>query len=64
MAKSEQCRNNSQKCLYLCTLWQIGQTLDIRLVPLNEINKIPMPNMLFPDEESTLSPEASGEVSI
>ncbi|MDR1594866.1 MAG: hypothetical protein LBS43_10370 [Prevotellaceae bacterium] len=53
---------------YYYTVWKadasrIGQTLDIRLVPLNEINKIPMPNMLFPDEESTLSPEASGELA-
>jgi outer membrane protein OmpA-like peptidoglycan-associated protein len=35
----------------------------MRPVPLNEINKIPMPNLLFPENESALSPEASGELA-
>jgi outer membrane protein OmpA-like peptidoglycan-associated protein len=53
---------------YYYTVWKadasrIGQTLDIHLVPLTEINKIPMPNLLFPENESTLSPEASGELA-
>jgi hypothetical protein len=53
---------------YYYAVWKsdasrIGQTLDIRPVPLNEINKIPMPNLLFPKGESTLSPEASGELA-
>jgi hypothetical protein len=53
---------------YYYAVWKadasrIGQTLDIHLVPLTEINKIPMQNMLFPENESTLSPEASGELA-
>jgi hypothetical protein len=53
---------------YYYAVWKadasrIGQTLDIRPVPLNEINKIPMPNLLFSENESTLSPEASGELA-
>jgi outer membrane protein OmpA-like peptidoglycan-associated protein len=53
---------------YYYTVWnadasRIGQTLDIHLVPLTEINKIPMPNLLFPDNRSTLSSEASGELA-
>jgi outer membrane protein OmpA-like peptidoglycan-associated protein len=53
---------------YYYAVWKadasrVVQTLDVRLVPLNEINKIPMPNLLFPNEESTLSPEASGELA-
>jgi outer membrane protein OmpA-like peptidoglycan-associated protein len=53
---------------YYYTVWKadvsrVGQTLDVHLVPLNEINKIPMPNLLFPANESTLSPEASGELA-
>jgi outer membrane protein OmpA-like peptidoglycan-associated protein len=32
-------------------------------VPLNEINKIPLANLLFPANASTLSPEASGELA-
>jgi outer membrane protein OmpA-like peptidoglycan-associated protein len=53
---------------YYYTVWKadasrIGQTLDVHLVPLNEINKIPIPNLSFPANESTLSPEASGELA-
>ncbi|MDR2026521.1 MAG: hypothetical protein LBQ01_03060 [Prevotellaceae bacterium] len=53
---------------YYYAVWKadagrIGQTLDVHLVPLNEINKIPMPNLSFPEGESTLSPEASGELA-
>jgi hypothetical protein len=54
--------------LYYYAVWKadasrIGQTLEVRPVPLNEINKIPMPNLVFPAGESTLSPEASGELA-
>ncbi|MDR0724551.1 MAG: hypothetical protein LBF59_00890 [Prevotellaceae bacterium] len=53
---------------YYYAVWKadasrIGQTLDVYLVPLNEINKIPMPNLSFPANESTLSPEISGELA-
>jgi outer membrane protein OmpA-like peptidoglycan-associated protein len=53
---------------YYYAVWKadasrIGHTLDIRLAPLNEINKIPMQNLLFAKGESTLSPEASGELA-
>jgi hypothetical protein len=53
---------------YYYAVWKadasrIGQTLDVHLVPLNEINKIPLPNLLFPANESTLSPEISGELA-
>jgi hypothetical protein len=53
---------------YYYAVWKadasrIGQTLNVHLVPLNEINKIPMQNLLFNDNESTLSPEASGELA-
>jgi hypothetical protein len=53
---------------YYYAVWRadaskISQTLDIYPAPLNEINKIPMPNLLFPEEESTLSPEALGELA-
>jgi outer membrane protein OmpA-like peptidoglycan-associated protein len=54
-------------CFYYYAVWKadasrIGQTLDIRLVPLQEISKIPMTNLLFSDGKSTLSDEASGEL--
>jgi hypothetical protein len=53
---------------YYYAVWKadasrIGQTLDVHLVPLNEMNKIPIQNLLFNDNESTLSPEASGELA-
>lgn len=53
---------------YYYTVWKadagrIGQTLDVHPVPLNEINKIPMPALSFPEGESSLSPEASGELA-
>jgi hypothetical protein len=52
---------------YYYAVWKadasrIGQTLDVRPVPLKEVSKIPMSNLLFPDKESTLSPEAMGEL--
>jgi outer membrane protein OmpA-like peptidoglycan-associated protein len=52
---------------YYYAVWKadasrIGQALDVRLVPLSEINKIPMPNLLFPEGESTLLPETMGEL--
>jgi hypothetical protein len=42
---------------------RFAQTVNIRLMPLNEINKIPMLSLLFPEKESTLSPDASGELA-
>ncbi|MDR0384779.1 MAG: carboxypeptidase-like regulatory domain-containing protein [Prevotellaceae bacterium] len=53
---------------YYYTVWKadadrIGQTLDVRPVPLSEISKIPMQNLLFLKKESTLSPEARGELA-
>ncbi|MDR2383178.1 MAG: hypothetical protein LBD76_04745 [Prevotellaceae bacterium] len=53
---------------YYYAVWKadasrISQTLDVHLVPLNEISKIPMPSLLFPANESTLSPEALGELA-
>jgi hypothetical protein len=52
---------------YYYAVWKadasrIEQTLDVRPVPLKEVSKIPMSNLLFPDRESTLSPEAMGEL--
>jgi hypothetical protein len=52
---------------YYYTVWKadvgrVGQTLDVRLVPLAEISKIPMPNFLFVDG-AALSPEAEGELT-
>jgi outer membrane protein OmpA-like peptidoglycan-associated protein len=52
---------------YYYAVWKadasrVGQTLDVRPVPLKEVSKIPMSNLLFPDRESTLSPEAMGEL--
>jgi outer membrane protein OmpA-like peptidoglycan-associated protein len=52
---------------YYYAVWKadasrVGQTLDVRPVPLKDVNKIPMLNLLFPDGESTLSPEAMGEL--
>ncbi|MDR1887479.1 MAG: hypothetical protein LBQ70_06130 [Prevotellaceae bacterium] len=53
---------------YYYTVWKadasrIEQTTDVRPVPLKETGKIPMPNLLFNEGESSLSPEASGELS-
>ncbi|MDR1341378.1 MAG: hypothetical protein LBK58_15195 [Prevotellaceae bacterium] len=52
---------------YYYAVWKadasrIGQTLEVRLVPLTEVSKIPMSNLLFPEGESALSPEAMGEL--
>jgi hypothetical protein len=52
---------------YYYAVWQadasrIGQTLDVSLVPLSEINKIQMTNLVFPEDESKLMPDAAGEL--
>jgi hypothetical protein len=52
---------------YYYAVWKadagrVGQTLDVRPVPLNEVSKIPMPNLLFSGGGSLLAPEAAGEL--
>jgi hypothetical protein len=52
---------------YYYAVWKadasrIGQTLEVRPVPLKEVSKIPMSNLQFPEGESALSPEAMGEL--
>jgi hypothetical protein len=54
--------------VYYYAVWKadvgrVGQMLDVRPVPLEETSKVPMLNLLFPDGESTLLPEAAGELS-
>jgi hypothetical protein len=53
---------------YYYAVWKadasrIGQKLDVHLVPLNEINTISMPNLLFSEGESRLSSEVVGELA-
>jgi hypothetical protein len=54
--------------VYYYAVWKadvgrVGQILSVRLAPLIETSKVPMLNLLFPDGESTLAPESSGELS-
>lgn len=53
--------------LYFYTIWsadasRISQVLDVRPVPLSEVNKIPMPYLTFNTNESSFLPEAEGEL--
>jgi hypothetical protein len=53
--------------LYFYAVWdvdasRISQVLNVKPVPLNEINKIPMFNLVFRKDDSRLLPEALGEL--
>jgi hypothetical protein len=55
-----------KNCFYYYAVWKadadrVGQSLEVRPVPLNEMSKIPMPNLLF-SNGSLLTPEAAGEL--